>query len=75
MGAGAGAPNQYDFRVTLVGAPVICNGQTWAYVNQNDVSYDAIMANILQARAMGVGITLTWTQSSTGYCYIDYVAW
>jgi hypothetical protein len=75
LAAGAGAPNSYDFRVTLVGGPVICNGQNFAFLNEPDANYVAIVANVLSARAMGVPVTLIWTQTPTGYCQIDYMTW
>ena len=74
VGSGSGAPGNYDFRVFPVGNPVICNGQNWAFVNVTDANYQAIVANILAARAMGAAVSLNWTQTSNGYCQIDSIA-
>jgi hypothetical protein len=73
VGSAAGASQ--DFRVYLAGNPVICNGQTWAYVNIADPNYNAIVANILAARAMGASITLYWAQQTNGYCEISFFSW
>ena len=73
VASGAGAPGNYDFRVSLVGGQVICNGQTWAYVNANDANYNGISANILSSRALGIPVTLYWNQDSSGSCQIAYI--
>jgi hypothetical protein len=75
VGSGGGAPQNYDFRVSLTGNPVICNGQTWAYVNIADANYDEIIANILSAKTLAATVTLYWTQVSTGYCQITMISW
>jgi hypothetical protein len=75
VGSGTGAPGAYDFRVSLVGNPVICNGQIWAYINVTDANYSAITASILEAKAMGAPIQLYYTQGSDGYCLIDWMQW
>lgn len=73
-GAG-GAPGSLDFRVFLVGNPVICNGNYFAYVNVSDSNYNAIAANVLSARAMSAPISLTWAQQSNGYCELTSIQW
>jgi hypothetical protein len=73
VAAGGGAPNNYDFRVYLVGSTVICNGQTWAYVNSGEVNYSTIVANLLAAAATGAGVGLIATQDSVGFCHLDYL--
>jgi hypothetical protein len=73
VGSAAGASQ--DFRVYLAGNPVICNGQTWAYVNTGDYNYNAIVANILAARAVGATITLYWVQQTNGLCQISFFSW
>ena len=75
VGSGSGAPGNFDFRVYIAGGAVVCNGQTWAYVNTTDANYNAIVANILSARALGAQVTLNWIQSSSGYCQIGYMSW
>ena len=75
VASGGGAPGNYDFRVYFVGSPVICNGQTWAYIDINDVNYAAIMANILAARASGATVLLNWTQQANGNCQINFISW
>src|SRR6185312_14378947 len=60
VGSGSGAPGNFDFRVYLIGGSVICNGQTWAYVNTTDVNYNAIVANILSAGTLGAQVQLNW---------------
>jgi hypothetical protein len=72
---GSAAGSSQDFRVYLAGNPVICNGQIWAYVNIADANYNAIVANILAARAMGASITLYWVQQANGYCEISFFNW
>jgi hypothetical protein len=39
VGSADGAPGVEDFRVHLAGTPIICNGNTWAYINTTDVNY------------------------------------
>jgi hypothetical protein len=75
VGSGGGAPSNFAFRVFLVGQPVICNGQVWAYVNTDDANYNAIVANVLSARALGIAVTLNWNQDSLGYCQLAYMSW
>jgi hypothetical protein len=74
VGSASGAPGNYDFRVFLVGNPVICNGQSWAFLNVTDSNYNSIVANILSARASGAIITLNWVPVSN-YCQIGSVSW
>jgi hypothetical protein len=75
IGSAGGAPGNFDFRVYLLGGPVICNGQIWAYVNSTEANYNAIVANILSARASGASVTLNWNQDGSGYCHISYMSW
>jgi hypothetical protein len=73
VGSGAGAPGNLDFRVQLSGNPVICNGQIFAYVNLSDANYNAMVANILGAKAAGWGVTLNVAQDATGYCQLVWL--
>jgi hypothetical protein len=75
IGSGSGAPGAWDFRVYLTGSPVICNGQTWAYINSTDANYAAITANLMEARALGAVVQLYWVQTSDGYCQIAWMQW
>jgi len=75
VGPGAGAPGAYDFRVSLAGNPVICNGQTFAYLQSTFANYSTLVANILTARSTGTSITIVWTHDNSGYCMIDYITW
>jgi hypothetical protein len=75
LGSLDGAPGNEDFRVYLAGDPVICNGNTWAYVNISDANYQAIVANILTARTAGVTVTMYWIQQTNGFCEIEYMYW
>ena len=65
-----GAPGNYDFRVYLLGSPVICNGQIWAYVNASDANYHATVANVLAAKATASTGTLHVIQDAAGLCQI-----
>lgn len=73
VGSAGGAPGNYDFRVFLQGNPAQCNGVTWSFVNTNDANYQAIVASIYTARSLGVPVTLSVIQTSTGYCQIGSV--
>jgi hypothetical protein len=73
LGSGAGAPNNLDFRIYLVGNPVICNGNSWAYINTTDANYQALVANLLTAKAAGFSVTLAISQDGSGYCQIAYM--
>lgn len=75
LGPGSGAPGGLDFRVTLTGNPVFCSGYTFAYSNITDANYNAIVAGILAARALGATVTVYWNTSSTGYCQISSIVW
>lgn len=72
IGPGGGAPGNYDFRIHLTGNIVICNGQTWAYLNLTDSNYAAMVANVLAAKASGVSVTLNVTQVGA-YCQLSYL--
>jgi hypothetical protein len=74
VGSAGGAPNNFDFRVTFAGSLVICNGQTWAYMNTTDANYQATMANILSARALGSVVYISWLQQGS-YCQIVFISW
>jgi len=68
----AGAPGNYDLRVYLVGSPVICNNQVWAYVNVTDANYSATVANVLATKATGSTATLHVLQDSGGFCHLTF---
>jgi hypothetical protein len=70
-GSGGGAPGNYDFRVYLSGYPVVCDGQTWGYVNVSDANYNVIAASVLSAKAAGYSITMYIAEDANGYCHID----
>ena len=73
VGSGASAPGNYDFRVYLVGTPIICNGEPWVYINTNDANYNALVASILTAKSLGSTVNFFWTQASNGFCQLDYI--
>jgi hypothetical protein len=75
VGSAGGAPGNYDFRVSLAGGPIICNGQNWAYINTTDANYSAIVASILSARVSSNSVYLYWIQASNGFCEITDVSW
>jgi hypothetical protein len=81
-GAGGSAgSNNFDFRVSVAGAPVACsvaNSPSWSYLNPEDANYKGLMALIMFAYATGKTITIHSnkgpTPSTAGYCQIGYVA-
>jgi len=75
VGSADGALGIGDFRVYLVGNPVICNGSNWAYTDISDANYQVIVANILTAKATAAPVTLYWIQDSVGNCEITFVSW
>jgi hypothetical protein len=74
VAAPSGAPGNFDFRITFAGSPVVCNGQTWAYINISDPNYQATVANILSARAMNLPVYISWVQNGS-YCQIGFINW
>jgi hypothetical protein len=73
-GAGAGAPGGYDFRVYLSTGGIICGGFNWAYVNVGESNYQAVVAGVLAAKALGSSVKLDVTpDGGTGYCHLAYV--
>jgi hypothetical protein len=74
IGSGAGAPGAYDFRVYLIGNPVVCNGNTWAYINTTDANYQALVASLLMAKAIGSSVSFAIAQDSAGYCQLAYMS-
>jgi hypothetical protein len=72
VGSGGGAPGNYDFRIFLTTNEVICNGQTWAYINTNDGNYSALVASILSAKATG-GIVTLYVTPVGAYCQLAFV--
>lgn len=73
VGAGGGAPGNFDFRITLSGSPVICGSQTWAYINSTEANYSALVAAALAAKTAGNTVVLHVDEDSQGYCHVDYM--
>ena len=67
VGSGGGAPGNYDFRVFLVTSGTICNGQNWAYINSYDANYSALVSSVLQAKSLGLTVTL-FVSAVGSYC-------
>jgi hypothetical protein len=72
VGSAGGAPGNYDFRIFLTTNQVICNGQTWAYINATDANYNALVASILAAKATG-GIVTLYVNPVGAYCQLVFV--
>jgi hypothetical protein len=66
----AGAPGNFDLRIYFVTGGVICNGQTWAYINTSDNNYAATAAGVLTAKSSGMTVTLNIVQDTQGYCQL-----
>ena len=74
VGGSAGAPGNYDFRVTLEGAPTFCtDGQPWGYVNSNDANFKGLTAMLLMAQATGKSVRIYTTKTAPVFCQIGYV--
>jgi hypothetical protein len=72
IGSGGGAPGNYDFRIFLTTNQVICNGQTWAYINTADANYNVLVASILSAKATG-GVVTLYVNPVGAYCQLAFV--
>ena len=74
VGAFAGS---YDFRIFLATGGVVCNGYNWAYINTTDANYQALVAVVLSAKALGQTVILgVNVDGGTGYCHLqDITAW
>ena len=72
VGSAGGAPGNYDFRIFLTTNAVICNGQTWAYINATDGNYNALVASILAAKTTG-GIVTLYVNPVGAYCQLVFV--
>ena len=72
----AGGAN-YAFRVTLEGAPKLCNSShSWAYINTSNSNYQTYVAVLLAAKMAGSTVTIYSNQeqsSGNGYCRIGYI--
>ncbi|HZT01163.1 MAG TPA: hypothetical protein VFA39_02725 [Steroidobacteraceae bacterium] len=73
VGGGAGAPGNFDFRIFLIGNPVICAGQTWTYINGTEANYNTLVAATLSAKASGGAVTLHVDPDTQGFCHIEYM--
>ena len=74
VGSVGGAPGNFDLRVTLVGAPILCTGgTTWAYVNSNEANYQATVAAVMAAKATGNALTIYSNRDANNYCRIGYL--
>jgi hypothetical protein len=72
VGSGGNAPGNYDFRIFLTTNQVICNGQTWAYINATDANYGALVASILEAKAT-CGVVTLYVNPVGAYCQLAFV--
>ena len=74
VGGSAGAPGNYDFRVTLEGVPTFCtDGSPWGYINSNDANFKGLAAMLLMAQATGKSVRIFTTKTASAYCQIGYI--
>ena len=73
VGSGGGAPGNGDFRFYLAGNTIICNGQTWAYINTTDVNYAALVSSLILAKSLGSTVSIYVNQDSNGYCQLAII--
>jgi hypothetical protein len=64
----------FGFRVYL--PPEVCGSGTpnWAYVTEGDSNYQAYVQALLQAKAMGLLITVYSNRDGRGFCHIGYLS-
>lgn len=63
-----------DFRIFLVGGPILWNDQTWTYINSTEANCNALVASALAAKAAGDTVVLhVELDSGSGYCHLDYM--
>ncbi len=73
-GINVAAGNNFGFRVSLSGSPILCTGgPAWAYLNDPDSNYKVFVAALLAAKSAGSSVTL-WTANVSGYCHIEYIS-
>jgi len=66
--------DSHSFRVVLTGEPKMCkNAWTYAYLNDSDKNYQAIVDALLSAKASKATVTIGSFPDSVGYCVIRYV--
>ena len=59
------------FRITIAGTSSMCgNSNNWAYLAVGDTNYNAYVATVMTAKAMGSSIAVYTTLDASGYCHI-----
>jgi hypothetical protein len=72
-GIDVAAGDNYGFRISLVGLPLLCTGGlSWAYLNDTDSNYKVYVATLLAAKTAGSRVFL-WSTTVGGYCHIGYI--
>lgn len=68
------ADGNLGFRVRLAGEPAMCGSSSlpWAYISKSMPNYDASVALIISAYAMGKSVTV-YSNIVSGYCEIGYI--
>jgi len=59
------------FRITIAGTSSMCgNSNNWAYLAIGDANYNAYVAIVMSAKALGSSIAVYTTRDASGYCNI-----
>jgi hypothetical protein len=63
------------FRVYIAGVSSMCgNSNNWAYLAVGDANYNAYVAVVISAKALGSSISVYTTRDASGYCHIGDIA-
>lgn len=69
-----GEPGNRESRIELSGFPTLCvGGSTWAYANNSDANYQALVAAIMSAKAQGISVVIYTNKDASNYFHIGYV--
>lgn len=71
--------NAMDYRITIGdpstnGTQTVCNGKTFAYINQSDPNFTLLAKTITYLRGIGVDLNVDWSVDGAGYCHITDVS-
>jgi hypothetical protein len=65
--------SNYSFRVYLLGYPNLCGSVNWAYLNDTDSNYNALVAGLMAAKSSNSDVMI-YTTLVGGYCHIGYIS-
>jgi hypothetical protein len=60
-----------SFRITISGISSMCgNSNNWAYISTGDTNYNAYVAALMSAKALGSTVSIYTTLDASAYCHV-----